>query len=123
METLIKSPSLFDCVKAAQSWPCLRYYSFQELARLFYSYAPQNCYAVVDERGALIGTAIAILVDDESVRIPFIATNGSKAAMSALVGRLTTEFDGAKYIKFKRRNNECTFAIENLERLLTLKLK
>lgn len=123
METSTKSPSSLDCVKAALNWPCLRYYSFQELARLYYSYAPQNCYAVVDENNALIGTAIAILVDDESVRIPFIATNGSKAAMCALVERLRTEFDGAKYIKFKRRNTECAFAIENLERLLTLKLK
>ena len=123
METSTKSPSLLDCVTAAQKWPCLRYYSFQELARLYFSYAPQNSYAVVDEAGELIGTAIALQVDDESVRIPFIATNGSKAAMSALVARLLAEFDGAKYIKFKRRNNECTFAIENLERLLTLKLK
>lgn len=123
METSTKLPSSLDCVKAALTWPCLRYYSFQELARLYYSYAPQNCYAVVNEHGELIGTAIAILVDDESVRIPFIATNGSKAAMSALVARLLAEFDGAKYIKFKRRNTECSFAIDNLERLLTLKLK
>lgn len=90
---------------------------------MYFSYAPQNCYAVVDEADELIGTAIAIQTDDDSVRIPFIATNGSKVAMSALVARLRAEFVGAKFIKFKRRNNECTFAIKNLERLLTLKLK
>lgn len=121
MKTETSKPSLFDCVVWAADRPGLHTGNLAALAELFASRPAEETFCLCTEGGVIYGVALAYETDPETVRIGFIATDGSKKAIDEFIQYLNERFPGCKQITFKRRSRDCTVPIDHLPRLLTLK--